>query len=181
MVVVSCRFKDFVFDRADKSLRPKAHELLKGNFKENFMPDEDKKKPATTCNGRRPPPALAKPAKKKKKLSAAAALLMGDDDDGDAQETPITILDEVERYLALPQQKMVKNGVEFNLLLWWKDHESELPNLSRMARQYLALPASSCGAERLFSAAGRMHDDFRKSTKEVTLSHLLQVYKNMSF
>ena len=32
-----------------------------------------------------------------------------------------------------------------------------------MAKQYLAAPASTAAVERVFSAAGRMHNDLRKS------------------
>ena len=38
-----------------------------------------------------------------------------------------------------------------------------------MAKQYLASPFSSAGVERVFSAAGKMHDDLRKSEKDSTL------------
>ena len=38
-----------------------------------------------------------------------------------------------------------------------------------MVRQYMAVPASSAGVERVFSAAGKMHDDLRKSVKDETL------------
>eukprot|EP00873_Tetraselmis_striata_P041501 jgi/Tetstr1/461765/TSEL_006854.t1 len=39
--------------------------------------------------------------------------------------------------------------------------------------------AKLSGVERLFSAAGRMHHDFKKSTSETTLEHALIVYKNL--
>ena len=42
-----------------------------------------------------------------------------------------------------------------------------------MAKQYLAPPFSSAGVERVFSAAGKMHDDLRKSEKDNTLEHSL--------
>ena len=32
-------------------------------------------------------------------------------------------------------------------------------------------PASSAGVERVFSAAGKMHDDLKKSAKDDTLEH----------
>ena len=35
----------------------------------------------------------------------------------------------------------------------------------KMAKQYLAAPASTAGVERVFSAAGKMHSDLRKPTK----------------
>ena len=42
-----------------------------------------------------------------------------------------------------------------------------------MAKQYLAAPASTAGVERVFSAAGRMHNDLRKSMKDSILEHSL--------
>ena len=47
-----------------------------------------------------------------------------------------------------------------------------------MARQFMAAPASSASVERLFSAAGKMHDDLKKSTTEETLEDMLTVAKN---
>ena len=44
----------------------------------------------------------------------------------------------------------------------WKAKESTWPALSKMAKQYLAAPASSAGVERVFSAAGKMHGDLRQ-------------------
>ena len=37
----------------------------------------------------------------------------------------------------------------------------------------VAAPFSSAGVERVFSAAGKMHDDLRKSAKDSTLEHSL--------
>ena len=34
-------------------------------------------------------------------------------------------------------------------------------------------PASSAGVERIFSAAGKMHTDLKKSAKDTTLEHSL--------
>ena len=45
--------------------------------------------------------------------------------------------------------------------------------LAKMDKQYLAAPFSSAGVERVFSAAGKMHDDLRKSAKDSTLEHSL--------
>ncbi len=42
-----------------------------------------------------------------------------------------------------------------------------------MVKQFLALPASSAGPERVFSAAGKMHTDLRKSMRDDTLEHSL--------
>ena len=43
------------------------------------------------------------------------------------------------------------------LLDWWKNNEYRFPKLAKMAKQYLAAPASTAGVERVFSAAERMH------------------------
>ena len=40
-------------------------------------------------------------------------------------------------------------------------------------KQFLAAPASSAGVERIFSAAGKMHDDLRKSMSDGMLKHSL--------
>ena len=37
---------------------------------------------------------------------------------------------------------------------WWRTYESRFPNLSRMARDYLAIPATSVPSERCFPIAG---------------------------
>ena len=56
-----------------------------------------------------------------------------------------------------------------DILTWWAEHESEYPHLSKMARQYLGVPATSASAERLFSIAGRVYDDLRQNTDDGVL------------
>ena len=47
------------------------------------------------------------------------------------------------------------------------------PALSKMAKQILAGPLSSSGAERAFSAAGRMHVDEQKGRTGYSLKAML--------
>ena len=91
-----------------------------------------------------------------------------------ASVAPQPQADELTRYLALPQEL---DG-DLCVLQWWKERELQFPNLSRMARQFLGVPATSAAAERVFSKAGRLHDDFRKRTKESTLEQTLLVAVN---
>ena len=44
------------------------------------------------------------------------------------------------------------------ILGWWKE-KTMWPKLQLMARQYLAVPATSAGVERLFSKASLVYDD----------------------
>ena len=87
---------------------------------------------------------------------------------GEAKEAPDK-KDELEEYLAEP----VETDPDINLLKYWKKKEEKWPKLAKMAKQYLASPASSAGVERVFSAAGRMHDDMRKSMTNESLQHSL--------
>jgi hypothetical protein len=54
-------------------------------------------------------------------------------------------------------------------LMWWKKHQQEFPRLSRMTRQYLAVPASSASPERLFSSVGLLKSDLQGSLLDTTL------------
>ena len=127
----------------------------------------------------------------KKKLSAIATFLGSDDEDDveldnvdDEIDVPIASLavpgsEELDAYLGMPQVAHVdKSGEVCDILDWWKTHAHMFPNLSKMSRQYLALPASSAGVERLFSAAGRMHSSFRKNSTESSIEMQLVVYQN---
>jgi hypothetical protein len=49
-----------------------------------------------------------------------------------------------------------KLDVKANILMWWKLHAMRFPYLSRLARRYLTMPATSASVERLFSVAGQV-------------------------
>jgi len=53
-----------------------------------------------------------------------------------------------------------------------------VPNLARMAREYLALFTSSAGEEGIFSPAGKTNCSFRKNVKEDNMQVQLTVYQN---
>ena len=81
--------------------------------------------------------------------------------------------DELTKYLRLPVE-----GADCDVLKWWKDNRKDFPHLAKMAREFLATPASTAGVERIFSACGQMHSDLRKSTSEQTLQHSLMAAIN---
>ena len=81
--------------------------------------------------------------------------------------------DELEKYLAYPDADL-----EIDVQEWWKDHAAEFPSVAKMARQWLSSPATSAEVERVFSKAGKMHDDQRKRTSEDLLCENLMLGYN---
>ena len=59
---------------------------------------------------------------------------------------PIEEPDEVEKYV-LELVTMVRDPIA-----WWKDHQQQFPRLSRMALEFLSIPAMSDEIERIFSS-----------------------------
>ena len=78
-------------------------------------------------------------------------------------------LDELEQLLADTDAPDVDDDV----LKWWREKERNWPHLAKMVSSIFAAPASSAGVERVFSAAGKMHTDLKKSAKGTTLEHSL--------
>lgn len=124
-----------------------------------------------------------RPSKKLK--TGLAAFIALNDCESDDEDEPVETVEapclhsEVDVYLHLPAMPISKNGRDTCPLDWWSAHYTQLPNLSKMARQFLAMPASSAGCERVFSAAGKLHDDFRKSINDSTLCMMLEVRQNL--
>ncbi|KIL56142.1 hypothetical protein M378DRAFT_89778 [Amanita muscaria Koide BX008] len=63
--------------------------------------------------------------------------------------------------------------VLLNPLLWWKIHATDFPIISRMARDYLAIPATSVAVERVFSKSRHICSNLRSSLKETTITMAL--------
>ena len=58
-------------------------------------------------------------------------------------------------------------------LEWWKENQTRFPTLFPMAKSFLGCPATTAELERVFSKAGKLHDDQRKRTLDVTLEQQL--------
>ncbi|KAK1558244.1 hypothetical protein Q3G72_000164 [Acer saccharum] len=54
-----------------------------------------------------------------------------------------------------------EESLNFDIMSWWKSHESSLPVLSIMARDILTLPVSTVALEYAFSAGGTVLDERR--------------------
>jgi hypothetical protein len=65
---------------------------------------------------------------------------------------------ELETYL---KKKTIPRFDTVDILSWWKSNSSEYPTLSKMARDVLAVPASTVASESAFSTGRRTISDFR--------------------
>jgi hypothetical protein len=62
-------------------------------------------------------------------------------------------------------------------LSWWKYHQHQLPNLSKLARKYLGIPASQASCERIFSITKNDITETRTSMKPDLAEALLMLRK----
>lgn len=86
---------------------------------------------------------------------------------------------EVDRYILLPDS--YPNGsdeVATVALDWWRVNESKFPLLSRIAKRYIAIPASSAEPERVWSAAKLICGDLRGRLLNKTFVDHLLIHRN---
>ncbi|KAJ3539803.1 hypothetical protein NMY22_g4563 [Coprinellus aureogranulatus] len=77
--------------------------------------------------------------------------------------------EELNRYWAFEGGR----GDLFDPLRWWKENGHRYPVLSRMARDYLAIPATSVSVERTFSKSRRICTELRASLNPTTVTQSL--------
>ena len=102
------------------------------------------------------PEAQCQPARKKSKLNIFPKKSSGNT----TSELDTSYLDE----------PVMEDGPNFDLSDYWRVHSTRFPNLSRMARDYLAIPGTSTPSERAFSAGRQLITDFRCSLKAETIT-----------
>ena len=109
------------------------------------------------------------PVAKKSKRSALDILLGFEE----SQEI-FTIQDELDMYL---QTKPPSRKV--NVFEWWKINETRYPNIAKLAKSMLCVPATSTAAEWVFSAAGITVSKRRSCLKPENVDRLLFLNKNL--
>jgi hypothetical protein len=75
---------------------------------------------------------------------------------------------ELDRYLA---EDVIDEDED--ILAWWKHHAEAYPCLARIARDYLAIPATSVPSERAFSSGSNLIGDQRWSLEDNTIEACL--------
>ncbi len=86
-----------------------------------------------------------------------------------------TMVDKIMDYLAMPLAMETENPLE-----WWKAHVQIFPNLFKLARKYLAIPATSVSSERLFSDAGNLINAQRTCLNTNLVEKMLFLKRNMN-
>lgn len=70
-------------------------------------------------------------------------------------------------------------SVDSDPLLWWKTNEPTYPLIAKMAKRYLAIPATSVPSERIFSTAGDIVTASRSALSADNVDKLIFLAKNM--
>ena len=83
-----------------------------------------------------------------------------------------TVADEVNRYLDEDSTE------DDDPLAWWKQKEPLYPRVARLARKYLALPASSAPSERIFSKMNVVVDKRRASLDPDRVERMVFIKEN---
>ncbi|KAL6616317.1 hypothetical protein ACP70R_038587 [Stipagrostis hirtigluma subsp. patula] len=79
-------------------------------------------------------------------------------------------ISELDRYL---EEEIMPVDVELDILQHWKMHSTRYPILSCMARDLLAVPASSVASESAFSTGERVISDYRSRLTSETVEALI--------
>ena len=104
-----------------------------------------------------------------------------DDDDDDVAVTAVETVTletmaraEVHKYRCLPKLPLNQDP-----LLWWKQHQQELPGLTKLAVKYLVVQATSVPSERVFSTAGDIVTAQRSCLHKDAVDALIFLKKNL--
>lgn len=116
------------------------------------------------------------PAKKMKAMD----LLFGNIFQQVAETCPLSrSASEISRDEVLKYRSMAPLALTESALDWWKSHETELPILTKLARSYLCIPATSVASERVFSTAGDIVSSQRSSLRSDFVDQLIFLKKNL--
>ncbi|KAJ1688836.1 hypothetical protein LUZ63_012991 [Rhynchospora breviuscula] len=88
------------------------------------------------------------------------------------KQTTEPVKSELEQYLSEPLDKTALEA-QFDILAWWKLKVPKFPVLSGLARDILAVPASTVASESTFSTSGRTLSPVRNSLNDESIEALI--------
>ncbi|XP_053571595.1 E3 SUMO-protein ligase ZBED1-like [Bombina bombina] len=151
----------FTEDTVKKAVTDKVAELL--YLTENGG-DVTEGEPSTVVSG---------PPEKQRRTVTAMATLFGDDY---YTEDEMSLQTELDKYM---QDECIPPFED--PLAWWKANECKYRKLSRLAKAYLCISATSVPAERVFSAAGLIVNRLRNSLLPEHVDMLIFLNKNNTY
>ena len=153
------RYRDYGFSRGDSLDKTKSE--LTEKMLMNQVPEEKKKDESLP----EPPPA--------KKTNALWKLF---DDNADVEATDSShesvITAELKLYSEAPRLNRLADPLQ-----WWRRYSMRLPNLAKLAKEILAVPATSVPSERVFSKAGELISAKRSRLGKGTVNMVLFLNK----
>jgi hypothetical protein len=87
---------------------------------------------------------------------------------------------EFQRYKSISIALHNIDGSFNNVLAWWKRNATKFPLLATLAREYLAIPATSAPSERIWSRASRILSLKRARLKPEVAQQIMFVKENLS-
>ncbi|CAG8472962.1 1743_t:CDS:2 [Racocetra fulgida] len=90
--------------------------------------------------------------------------------------SPLNLQSELDEYLAVPQIPF-----DSDPFMWWNVNKDRFPVISRLARTYLAVSATSTPSERLFSDGGNMMGPKRTRMNPEFFKRLMFLKRNHNF
>ena len=86
------------------------------------------------------------------------------------------VKDEIRSYFTLPQISLTKDPLH-----WWNQHKHLFPVLSKLARKYLAIPATSASCELIFSDGTNTVTPKRNQLSADMIHHQVFLHENMAY
>jgi hypothetical protein len=83
--------------------------------------------------------------------------------------------EEVDRYLKIAENR------EADPLLWWRNNRALFPKIALLAREMLAVPASSAGAERVFKSLSLALSKQRRRLQDQHAENIVFIHENRQF
>ena len=89
----------------------------------------------------------------------------------DSMDFDVSSVEGEAQFQTYMQVQQVSNDTD--PLMWWKQHQQEFPDLTRMTRQYLTVPVTSVSPERFFSRVGLVQTDLCGRLLDTTMIDLM--------
>ena len=84
------------------------------------------------------------------------------------QRSAKRLKNDFDRYISVPNEINIKSS-----LGWYKSNQTTIPDLAKMARDVLAVPASGSAVERVFSVSGRIATWQRNRLSPEAISNMM--------